>query len=142
MRRLLSTILLCGLTLCTSTGCSVTRPAYGRWEQFSSDNSLKLPDFELFYVGTRPDRHIRFGDTLRWSIIYNFEARKGEERVPLTWSPGTGLIVASPFEIGGRKYFLEMVKSDFLSEPAPEEAVAVWPEEDWESQRNPWWRLW
>lgn len=99
-----------------------------------------LPDFELHFIGIEPDKHIRFGNTC--SIIYNFEARKGDERVLLTWSPGTGLIVASPFEIGGRKYFLERVKSDFLSEPASEDAVAVWPEEDWDRQRSPWWQFW
>ena len=142
MRRFLSTILLCMLALGANTGCSASRPAYGKWERFSGDTSLMLPDFELFYMGTRPDKHIRFGDTLRWGIIYNFEARRGDERVPFTWSPGLGDIGPTIFEIGGKKYFLEMQMSDFLSEPAPDEAVAIWPEEDWEHQRSPWWQFW
>jgi hypothetical protein len=130
MTRAILTI-LCGAFI----GCSATHPAYGRWEQPSRENSLNLPDFELYYIGTEPDAHIQFG------IVYSFEARKGDERVVFAWTSGTGLIVASPFEIGGRRYFLEMVKSEFLIEQAPGKAVAVWPEEDWESHRNSWWRV-
>lgn len=142
MRTTILIIVLCICALGAGSGCSTTSPTYGRWEKYSTESALQLPDFELYYMGTAPGAHVRIGSTMRWGIVYKFEAKKGDERVPLTWSSGLGDIGPTSFEIGGRNYFLEMVRSDFLSDQAPDDTVALWPEEDWESRRNPWWRIW
>ena len=137
MTRAILTILMAAFM-----GCSTTRPAYGRWEQYSAESAIHFLDFDLWFTGTTRGAHRRFGSTLRWEVVYNFEARKGDERVPLTWTSGLGDIGSTTFEIGGRKYFLEMLRSQVLSDQAPDQAVAVWPEDEWESHRHPWWRIW
>ena len=137
MTRLIFTVLIS-----TIIGCSTTGSPYGRWEHFSRETILKFPDFELYYLGIAHNAHIRIIDTMRWTIAHNFEARQGEDRVPLTWSSGLGDIGPTIFEIGGRKYFLEMTMPELLNDHAPEPAIAVWPEDEWESRRHPWWRIW
>ena len=142
MRSILFTIILYICALAAASGCSVTHPAYGKWEQYSAESATHFPDFDLYYIGTAPGSHLRFGSTMRWGIVYKFEARKGDERVSIAWSSGTGDIGPTSFTIGGRKYCLEMRMSDYLTGQAPEHSVAVWPVEEWERQRNPWWRFW
>ena len=79
--------------------------AYGAKVKYAKGATLKFPDFELTYTGSRHVTSPRFP---RGFDYEDFTVSKGSVTKKVSWSSGTGLIDWADFEIGGIKYALEL----------------------------------
>lgn len=95
---------------------------YGEKAKFSPNAPVKFEDFELTYTG---ERRVSSDEFPRRFLYHDFKIKTDSEEQPVSWSSGTGDIAPVPFEIGGRKYELELKISDKLGRLAENELV-VW----------------
>ena len=145
---MLKTLFTAGLFCCLASsiaGCSGTiAPPYGRWEKYSSVQPIKYPDFDLYYVGQKPNGFYPGQTERRLADIFVFEARRSSDSAEILWSEGTGDIGPELFSIGGKPYMLEMLHSDIIKGGFVDSSyVAVCPRTEWERlKRKPWWVFW
>ena len=122
----------------TATFNHVEHARYGMWESFSPNKALSYPEFDIIFLGSRPNGFYQGSDTHRLADIFQFEIRKGETKISLSWCSGTGDIGPEAFTLNGKSYYLEMVGSPFLGWAKLDTDVAIWPKEDYEAKRKSW----
>lgn len=94
--------------LCSACGKEQGTARYGEKVVYRAGKAIAFPDFTLTYKGQRrvvPPQYPRGW----WA--YDFTIRAGGTEKTVTWSAGTGLIDAADFEISGKKFALERVRS-------------------------------
>ena len=104
---------------------------YGRWETYSLTESLIYPDFKILFTGSEEGAFYPNSTSHRMGRVYKFAVSGGASKTTVSWSSGTGDIGPSLFEVGGKKFFLEMFKSNHLKLPALENQIAIWPEAEY-----------
>jgi hypothetical protein len=93
---------------------------YGTRVSFSRGRPLKFPDFVLEYVG---NRRVSSKQYPRGFLYRDFTVSSGSERIGVSWTAGTGDIGPTPFTVGGKRFGLELVRSDSLGPLKPNELV-------------------
>ncbi len=94
--------------------------AYGAKITFAKGRSIAFRDFQLEYLGSRRVTPPQFP---RGFLVHDFIASKGSERVPVTWSAGTGDIGPAVFVISRKTFWLELARSDSLGRLKPNQLV-------------------
>lgn len=110
---------------------------YGKWQTYSSTQALHYPDFDL--VLNDEPREVKYLEGLPLGPEYHFTISSGISRISVFWSSGTGVIGPSSFEIVGKKFFLEMIMSDYLEKPISDKQIVIWPESEFFKRKNRWW---
>jgi hypothetical protein len=126
-------------------GCSeissakAVRVSYGRWQTYSAAEPLVYPDLTVRFTGYGPqniDSGVPMGQ------VFQFLVSDGTSETTVSWSMGTGDIGPELFEIGSKRFFLEMVRSDHLRERAQsEQQIVIWPESEFLRRKSSW-SLW
>ena len=101
---------------------------FGEKIKFTKDAPIHFEDFSLTYNGERrviSDLANGSNPSFREFVFYDFKVQTEKEEKTVSWSSGTGDIGPAAFEIGGKKYELELRVSDKLGKLAAAELV-VW----------------
>ncbi|HVE55408.1 MAG TPA: hypothetical protein VNB22_01170 [Pyrinomonadaceae bacterium] len=107
-------------SLCGNPG--ITSARFGEKVRFSLSVPVKFEDFQLISTG---ERRV-FSDKFPNGFLYHdFNISTANEEKIVSWSSGTGDIAPTVFEIGGKKYELELRISDKLGKLAENELV-IW----------------
>jgi hypothetical protein len=110
------------LAIALLAAAPVLRPVpYNKKITFRIGERLRLPDFAMEYIGITspgiPQVHL--------APTHGFRVRRGREIITVNWSTGTGVIGPAEFKIGGRTYWIELVRSDRYGWLKPDEMVVV-----------------
>lgn len=98
---------------------------YGKKEKFAKGKALVFSDVELTYLGTRVVKTPKFPPGFTY---YDFKVTKGAESKTVSWSSGTGLIDWADFEIGGKKFMLELKGSRAFKGWMKDDELVLWTE--------------
>lgn len=115
-------IILLGLFSNFCGKSSATGAKFGEKVAYSQNVPVKFEDFTLTYIG---DRRVSSDVYPRGFLFHDFTAKTEREEKTVSWSSGTGDIGPAVFEIGGKKYALELDISEKLGILADHELV-VW----------------
>lgn len=94
--------------------------AYGAKVTFAKSRPIAFPDFQLEYRGSRRATSPQFP---RGFVVHDFVATRGSERVPVSWSAGTGDIGPAVFVASRKTFWLELAVSDTLGRLKPTQLV-------------------
>ena len=104
-----------------ATGCASDAPAaYGAKTRFTKGKPIRFPDFELKFTG---ERRVPSPQFPRGFVFHDFAATTKTERVAVSWSSGTGDIGPTAFTIAGKRFRLELSRSDTAGRLKPDELV-------------------
>lgn len=111
--------------VCVAAG---PRPApYGSKVVFREGSPLAFADFDLTFLGTRRETRPEYP---RGFLYLDFRASRGGSSASVSWSAGTGDVGPAPFAFGGKRFLLELKRSEragalkddeLVVSPAPEE---------------------
>lgn len=87
---------------------------------FKKGVPLVFKDFNLIYTGERHESSKVFKPGFDF---HDFTATRGSESMKVSWSSGTGDVGPSVFTFGGKKFQLELRRSDKLGKLKDDELV-------------------
>lgn len=100
---------------------------YGTRVQFARGKALAFPDCELTFTGTRKVSSAVFP---RGFVYYDFHAASGGKTAEVSWSSGTGDIGPQAFAVNGKKFVLELSRSEAFKGWLKEDELVLWREGD------------
>jgi hypothetical protein len=103
-------------------GASEQKAAYGTRVKCRPGEKIEFPDFTIDYVGERRQSTPAYP---RGFLYYDFKVRTANIEKVVSWSSGTGDIGPVAFEIGGKRFLLELRRSDKLGKLQDNELV-IW----------------
>jgi hypothetical protein len=96
---------------------------FGRPERFAEGRVLKFPGLDVEFVGERVVTSSQYPRGFR---MWDFVARRGEQKEKVAWSAGTGDIAPVTFRFGGTGYVLEMSYSEGLQRRLKSHELVLW----------------
>ena len=90
--------------------------------KYGSGKKIEFPDFMIEYVGERRQSSPTYP---RGFLYYDFKVSGGKTKKIISWTAGTGDIGPVAFEVGGKRYQLELRHSDKLGKLNDNELV-IW----------------
>jgi hypothetical protein len=116
----------CSLTFTGAVSCghaaSEQKASYGTRVKYRLDQKIEFPDFTIQYVGERRKDTPAYP---RGFLYYDFKVRTPRIEKIVSWSSGTGDIGPAELEIGGKRFLLELRRSDKLGKLNENELV-IW----------------
>ena len=94
--------------------------SYGTRVKYRAGQKIQFPDFTVQYLGERRQSTPVYP---RGFLYYDFKVRTANIEKVVSWSSGTGDIGPVDFEIGGKKFLLELRRSDKLGKLNDNELV-------------------
>jgi len=122
---------LAGLCL---TGCQASEVKYGEKVTFAKDHALIFPGCELVFLGKRK---VPVAVYPRGFTYYDFRATAGGQSRTISWSSGTGEIGPLFFELGGKKFVLELSATRAAKGFMKDNELVLWIRNDYEKLRSP-----
>jgi len=110
-----------GLVSC-GHAASEQKASYGTRVKYRAGQKIEFPDFTVEYLG---ERRKSISVYPRGFLYYDFKVSKGTAEKMVSWTTGTGIIDPTDFEIGGKRYQLELRHSDKLGKLKDNE-LAIW----------------
>jgi hypothetical protein len=101
---------------------SEEKTSYGTRVKYRVGQKIEFPDFTIEYVGERRKDTPAYP---RGFLYYDFKVRTANVEKVVSWSSGTGDIGPVEFEIGGKRFLLELRRSDKLGK-LNEKEVVIW----------------
>jgi hypothetical protein len=98
------------------------KASYGTRVKYATGKKIELPDFTIEYVGERRQSSPTYP---RGFLYYDFKVVSGKTEKTVSWTAGTGDIGPVAFEVGGKRYQLELRRSDKLGKLNDNELV-IW----------------
>lgn len=99
------------------------KPApYGAKVVFRAGSPIRFADFSLTFLGTRRVASEKYP---REFVLHDFRVVEADTVVAVSWSAGTGDIGPAIFSLGGRRFALELKRSDHLGELGDDELVVT-----------------
>lgn len=114
-------LVIAGVSISMILGSSKP-PTYGAKVTFAKRRPLSFPDFKLEYLGSRRVQPPQYP---RGWVVHDFVASTATEKVPVSWSAGTGDIGPRQFAIAGKEFWLELVHSDKLGRLKDDQLVVT-----------------
>ena len=105
---------------------SEQKASYGTRVKYRVGQKIELPDFVIEFVGERRQSVSAYP---RGFLYYDFKVRNANVEKVVSWSSGTGDIGPVAFEIGGKRFLLELRASDKLGKLEENELV-IWKSGD------------
>ena len=93
---------------------------YGTRVKYQAGQKIEFPDFTVEYVG---ERRTSLPVYPRGFLYYDFKVRTANIERVVSWSSGTGDIGPVEFEIGSKRFLLELRRSDKLGKLNNDELV-------------------
>jgi hypothetical protein len=110
-------ILLVGFVLAVASpvscghAASEQKASYGTRVKYRPGEKIEFPDFTIEYIGERRKDTPAYP---RGFLYYDFKVRTANIEKVVSWSSGTGDIGPVDFEISGKRFLLELRRSDKL----------------------------
>jgi hypothetical protein len=101
-------------------GASEHKASYGTRVKYRVGQKIEFPDFTVEFVGERRQTTPAYP---RGFLYYDFKVRNANVEKVVSWSSGTGDIGPVAFEIGGKRFLLELRASDKLGKLEENELV-------------------
>jgi len=117
-----------------SVGANLPAADYGRKEKFAKGRPLVFPDVELTFAGVRKVSTPKFPPGFTY---YDFNVTRGGESKTVSWSSGTGLIDWTDFEIGGKKFILELKGARAFKGWLKDDELVLWTAEGFAKVKRP-----
>ena len=99
---------------------SEQKASYGTRVKYQAGEKIEFPDFTVEYVG---ERRTSLPVYPRGFLYYAFKVRTANIERVVSWSSGTGDIGPVEFEIGSKRFLLELRRSDKLGKLNKDELV-------------------
>lgn len=99
---------------------SEQKASYGTRVKYQAGQEIEFPDFRVEYVG---ERRTSLPAYPRGFLYYDFKVRTANIEKVVSWSSGTGDIGPMEFEIGSKRFLLELRRSDKLGKLSNDELV-------------------
>ena len=99
---------------------SEQKASYGTRVKYQAGQKIEFPDFTVEYVG---EHRKSLPVYPRAFLYYDFKVRNANVEKVVSWSSGTGDIGPVAFEIGGKRFLLELRASDKLGKLEENELV-------------------
>ena len=99
---------------------SEQKVSYGTRVKYRTGQKIEFPDFTVEYVGERRKTVPVYP---RGFLYYDFKVSRGKAEKVISWTTGTGVIDPTDFEIDGKRYQLELRRSDKLGKLNENELV-------------------
>ena len=99
---------------------SEQKASYGTRVKYRTGQKIEFPDFTVEYVGERRKTVPVYP---RGFLYYDFKVSRGKAEKVISWTTGTGVIDPTDFEIDGKRYQLELRRSDKLGKLNENELV-------------------
>ena len=110
-----------GIVSC-GQAASEQKALYGTRVKYQAGQKIEFPDFTVEYVG---ERRKSLPVYPRAFLYYDFKVRTANIEKVVSWSSGTGDIGPVEFEIGSKRFLLELRHSDKLGKLNDNELV-IW----------------
>lgn len=129
---LLALFLIPLLNISIASANSDRNAAYSQWESYGASwkHTLIYPDFTLTFIDKVDGPFFPGSTEHRMSPIYSFQLNKNANGPIVKWSSGTGDIGPVAFTVDGKKFYLEMLRSDLVDDIVPDHKVLIWTEEE------------
>ena len=101
---------------------SQQKASYGTRVKYRAGQKIEFPDFTIEYVG---ERRKSVSVYPRGFLYYDFKVSKGKSEKVVSWTTGTGIIDPTDFEFDGKRYHLELRRSEKLGKLNDNELV-IW----------------
>jgi hypothetical protein len=126
MKRRLLVVLASLLAFAGPVSCghaaSEQKVSYGTRVKYHPGEKIEFPDFTVEYIG----EHRKDTPAYPRGFLYcDFKVRAANIEKVVSWSSGTGDIGPAEFEIGGKRFVLELRRSDKLGKLNENEMV-IW----------------
>jgi hypothetical protein len=96
--------------------------AYGTKVKYSKGATIRFPDFDLVYIGTRKEASKVFPNGFTYQ---DFKVSQGSTSDTVSWSSGTGLIAPRQFKFRGGTYQLMLHYGGAVGKLKSDELVVV-----------------
>lgn len=98
---------------------------YGTVVTYALGEKLNFPDFTLEFTGERTEKkEFPNGSSITFRF-FDFKISNDKESKTISWSAGTGDIAPSDFEFDGKKYQIEMSKSESLNKRLNKNEIVI-----------------
>ncbi|MGB9476520.1 MAG: hypothetical protein WCE87_15755 [Candidatus Udaeobacter sp.] len=101
---------------------SEQKAAYGTPVKYQLGKKIEFPDFTVEYLGERRKSSSVYP---RGFLYYDFKVTKETSEKVISWTTGTGIIDPTDFEFEGKRYHLELRRSEKLGKLKDNELV-IW----------------
>jgi hypothetical protein len=105
-----------------SCGHAEQNASYGTRVKYRAGQKIEFPDFTVEYLGKRRKSPPVYP---RGFLYYDFKVSKGKTEKMISWTTGTGIIDPTDFEFDGKRYYLELRRSEKLGKLNDNELV-IW----------------
>lgn len=105
-----------------SCGHAEQNASYGTRVKYRTGQKIEFPDFTVEYFG---ERRKSLPVYPRGFLYYDFKLSKGKSEKVISWTTGTGIIDPTDFEFDGKRYHLELRRSEKLGKLNDNELV-IW----------------
>ena len=105
-----------------SCGHAQQNASYGTRVKYRTGQKIEFPDFTVEYLG---ERRKSLPVYPRGFLYYDFKVSKGKTEKVVSWTTGTGIIDPTDFEFDGKRYHLELRRSEKLGKLNDNELV-IW----------------
>jgi len=105
---------------------SEQKASYGTRVKYRAGQKIEFPDFTVDYIGERRKSTPAYP---RGFLYFDFKVRAANIEKIVSWSSGTGDIGPAEFEIGGKRFLLELRRADKLGKLNENELV-IWKSGD------------
>ena len=90
--------------------------------KYRAGQKIEFPDFTVEYLG---ERRKSLPVYPRGFLYYDFKISRGKAEKVVSWTTGTGIIDPTDFEFDGKRYYLELRRSEKLGKLNDNELV-IW----------------
>ena len=101
---------------------SEQKAAYGTRVKYKAGQKIEFPDFTVEY---RDERRKTLPVYPRGFLYYDFKITRAKTEKVVSWTTGTGIIDPTDFEFDGKRYHLELRRSEKLGKLNDNELV-IW----------------
>jgi hypothetical protein len=118
-------LLFCGLLGFlgpVSCGYAEQTASYGTRVKYRAGQKIEFPDFRVEYLG---ERRKSLPVYPRGFLYYDFKISRGKAEKVVSWTTGTGIIDPADFEFDGKRYHIELRRSEKLGKLKDNELV-IW----------------
>ena len=105
-----------------SCGHAEQNASYGIRVKYRASQKIDFPDFTVEYMG---ERRKTLPVYPRGFLYYDFKIARGKIEKVVSWTTGTGIIDPTDFEFDGKRYHLELRRSEKLGKLNDNELV-IW----------------
>jgi hypothetical protein len=105
-----------------SRGQAEQNASYGVRVKYRPSQRIEFPDFTIEYVG---ERRKSVSVYPRGFLYYDFKITRERAEKVISWTTGTGIIDPTDFEFEGKRYHLELRRSEKLGKLKDNELV-IW----------------